>query len=145
MNLDPQLAAAQEAFDNVNRLIAKNSAPPIPAAPAPPSLAISPILVILLIIGVLVGLIAIVAIISVLKPVNKSLSSRAGQPNVGDCPAAIVRPQPGDASTKSGPNLKRFFERFLLSSRWTLVPFFIMLAIGLLVLMMEAREEYGDC
>jgi tetratricopeptide (TPR) repeat protein len=62
LRLDPQLAPAKDALDEVNRLIAKSAAPPTVAAPTVPAApAANPILLVLLMLIALIGLFAIVA------------------------------------------------------------------------------------
>jgi tetratricopeptide (TPR) repeat protein len=75
LRLDPQLAPAKDALDEVNRLIAKSAAPLTVAAPTVPAApAANPILLVLLMLIALIGLFAIVAMHFFAKPVDKSLA-----------------------------------------------------------------------
>jgi TPR repeat len=122
LRLDPQLAAAKDALDDTNRLIAKSAAPPIAAPPmAPPAPAASPMLLVLLMPIALIGLFAIVAMHLFSKAVDKSLAvaddapkrsprsiagslpSKTRMPNIGGVSFVAATPVPRASSRASGP------------------------------------------
>ena len=117
LRLDPQLAAANDALDEVNGLIAKsatkNAAPPTVAAPTPPPApspapAVSPMLLVLLALVTLLGLLAIIITNLRSKPVDKSRLAGTNQharPRDGYL-AEISRLQPSDACARADSGLE---------------------------------------
>ena len=117
LRLDPQLAAANDALDEVNRLIAesatKNAAPPTVEAPTPPlapspAPAVSPMLLVLLALVTLLGLLAIIITNLRSKPVDKSRLAGTNQharPRDGYL-AEISRLQPSDACARADSGLE---------------------------------------